>query len=333
MDLNEQAAAWHTRLRAPDVTVAVRAAFEHWLQASPDHARAYAAVSRAATLVSAGLAADPRWQALMAADSDTDDDSRAVKQGVTAWQGTGIAAAVAAVAVLGVFAANRSGAHDPRVLPTIYANDALQQRVITLTDGSLVHLDAAAEVAATLTSDGRRLSLVRGRAYFEVAHGDARPFTVDAAGIRTLATGTQFEVRRDPDQVRITLTEGSVAVSAPSWNETLAPGEQLVIDAKSQRREKAWVDAQRAVGWSRGRLYFDGTPLAQVLDEVNRYLTTRIVLGDETLARTPIGGSFVAGGDAASFVDALAAILPIHSESVGGDRIVLYPRRQRTQQQ
>lgn len=325
MDLNSRAAEWHTRLRAPDVAPAEREAFERWLEASPEHAKAYATVSRAATLASAGLAADPRFQALM--EAELGERSGSSKQGVSQWQGAGIAAAVAAVAVLGVFAANRSGPSDPRSVPQVYANDELQQRIVTLADGSTVHLDAASEIAATLSSEGRELSLIRGRAFFEVAHDSARPFTVESAGVRTLATGTQFEVRMEPDQVRVTLAEGSVAVSTSSWHETLAPGEQLVVHSRNQQLEKRRVDAQRAVAWSRGRLNFDGTPLAQVLDEVNRYFTTRIVLGDEALGRIPIGGSFAAGGDARGFVDALAAILPVEGDAASGDRIVLYPRR------
>jgi transmembrane sensor len=333
-DVGERAAQWYARLGAPDCTSAERQAFEQWLGAADAHRRAYALAARSAALISGALATDTRWQALLDAQPPAKPKGDARLHRVQRWS---IAASIVALGLAVLLVANRSLRPEAVPAAQIYTNDARQQRTITLADGSLVHLDSGAEISALLTAQARRLSLVRGRAYFEVAHDRQRPFTVTSSGIQTLATGTRFEVKLQQQQtVVVTLTEGSVAVSdvgRHAWRETLAPGEQLVYHTTSSAREKHGVDAERAVGWSRGRLYFDGTPLGEVLDEVNRYLATRIVLGDDSLARIPIGGSFAAGGDAAGFVDALAAILPVEGNASGGDRIVLYPRRQVSAQQ
>ncbi|QJX02337.1 hypothetical protein HML84_11300 [Alcanivorax sp. IO_7] len=48
------------------------------------------------------------------------------------------------------------------------------------------------------------------------------------------------------------------------------------------------VDPQRVSAWRQRILVFDGTPLASVVEEVNRYRPGRILLLDEALGRTPV---------------------------------------------
>ncbi len=60
---------------------------------------------------------------------------------------------------------------------------------------------------------------------------------MDAAGTRTVALGTKFEVKLESQGVVVTLAEGSVAITptraSAEWNRTLSPGQQLVLDAGS----------------------------------------------------------------------------------------------------
>jgi transmembrane sensor len=183
----------------------------------------------------------------------------------------------------------------------------------------------------TLTAKQRRVTLVRGRAYFDVAHDRSRPFAVNSAGTVTTALGTRFEVDVQRGGVRVTLAQGSIAVAPNAtqsgWRELLRPGEQLRIPAGSGERERLTLNADRQVAWSQGRLEFDGTPLREALEIFNRYAAVKVLLGDEDLADTLIGGSFSAGADSESFVRALSAVLPMHGVRAGGDEIVLFHGR------
>lgn len=324
--LAARAAGWYARLNAPDCSAEERQAFQDWCSSDEAHRRAFDAASRAADVVGSALRRDPRLRAMLA-------EAERVPEPVA---GRGarrlrFAAAAAVVALALAFFGSR-GSFAPAPAPPAtarYENAQMRESTVQLADGSTLHLDAGAVVTAELGRDARRLSLLKGRAYFEVAHDASRPFSVEAAGTRTVALGTRFEVRLESTGAVVTLVEGSVAVTpvrpGDEWRRTLAPGQQLVVDQDHPQGRLAHVDASQVTAWSQGRLVFDGKPLADVLEEVNRYSAIKVVLGDERLAATPIGGTFAAGGDAGAFVQALSAILPVRSEP-SGDEIVLFQR-------
>ncbi len=89
---------------------------------------------------------------------------------------------------------------------------------VQLADGSTVVLGGQSSFTVKFTTAQRAVTLEQGEAWFNVSRDRLRPFTV-AAGPRTItAVGTAFDVRRDSDQVVVTVTEGSVDVAIPSVN-------------------------------------------------------------------------------------------------------------------
>lgn len=329
--LAARAAGWHARLRAPDCSAAERSEFDAWMAASEQNRLAFEAASRAARRVSEALRLDPRLRAMLE-DDDVSlvSNLRARDRSVARRRVAMAASLLAATGLAAISAVSLLGHGSPPQALARYENVESHQKTVTMQDGSIVHLDAGSLFTAQLLGDSRRISLLKGRAYFEVAHDAARPFSVDAAGTRTLALGTKFEVDVQSEGVLVTLAEGSVAVtptrSEGQWRRTLAPGQQFVLDATTPTGRLRQVDPASVTAWSRGRLVFDGEPLSSVLAQVNRYSAIKVVLGDERLASIPIGGTFAAGADAGAFVQALSAILPLRSEPSRDDEIVLYPR-------
>jgi transmembrane sensor len=343
-----QAACWYARLRAPDCSAAEQHAFQQWLAADLGHEQAYQAVVRAADLVKQQAQVDPRLQALAAralektaapkpADEQADGKHSGKSGGLTAtlrshWRSAAVLVISAgAAAVIASKAVQTPIGASPMA---IYANNENREREIKLSDGSTVHLDVDSEVSVVMSPQERRLELAKGRAYFEVAHDKARPFSVTAAGTRTVALGTRFEVSVQQSQaVSVSLAEGSVAITdavdvaeSEKWREVLTPGQQLQVHADHDQRERIQVDARAIASWSRGRLIFNGMPLDKVLDEINRYASIKVHLGDTGLANIPIGGNFVAGADSNEFVETLAAVVPLRSVRTGANEIVLFQR-------
>ena len=341
--LLNQATRWYARLRAPDCSTAERHEFQQWLNADVGHARAYENVVRTADRITQQVQMDSRLRALA---------DRALANGVDGalteaapsqsrqLSGRCVAALknhwrAAAVVLLSIGAATLFAGffNEPTTgVSTVssYANSEMREQRIELDDGSLLYLDVDSEVSVEMTAGERRLKLQKGRAYFEVAHDKSRPFSVTAADTRTVALGTRFEVAMSAQSVNVTLAEGSVAVSDASvsgrWREVLTPGQQLQVAAGSARREKITVNTNTIASWSNGRLVFDGMPLSKVLEEINRYASVKVHLGDSALANIPIGGNFVAGGDSGEFVETLTAMLPLRSVRTGTNEIVLFQR-------
>jgi transmembrane sensor len=201
---------------------------------------------------------------------------------------------------------------------------------VNLDDGSSVQLDVGTRIEVRMSGDSRGIQLLSGRALFEVARDSSRPFSVTAAGSRTTALGTKFQVERTDTNVIVTLTEGSVAVDqyqnhlvGIGWNERLVPGEQISIDIQNHRSLRRLVDIHSTTSWTQGRHIFRGMPLKAAIEEVNRYAETKVRIGDPSLATLPVAGNFIVG-DSEIVVEALAAVLPVRAVSNANQEIVLF---------
>lgn len=322
---SREAARWHARLQADDCTEQERIAFERWRQ-SPANACAYARAEQVTAHVDRMVDLDARLQAL----AEQAYRSSSQRKRVNRWT---VPAALAAGIALAAVAVDFSSQW-LRPLPVVMSYDtAGARRTLTLDDGSVVQMDVATRLEVRMSEQRRQVQLLSGRAMFEVAHDKTRPFSVTAAGARTTALGTRFQVQSEQGRVLVTLAEGSVAVDdgqlTSSWNERLHPGEQLSFDAHNNAIDKHTVDMQHATSWSRGRHVFRGTPLAEAIDEINRYAQRKVrlgdPLGDPALAALPVGGNFLTG-DSELIVEAFAAVLPLRVVVGGGDEILLFRR-------
>lgn len=323
----EQAARWHARLAAPDCSDRDRARFERWRRRNRAHAAAYAAAERLARDLDRHATTDARLQRMAheayvagAAEVPTAAEGRAH---LRPWA---VPATLAAALVALVVAVALRDQLWPKPEPTPYRTATSERRDVTLEDGSTVHLDVATELSALMTSKRRSVEMRRGRALFDVADEAARPFTVEAGEAQITALGTLFQVQREPGRTTVTLAEGSVSVAdrRAAREERLVPGEQLRIDDDSGSWTRHTIDPEAATSWSRGRHIFRTTPLAEALEEVNRYATTPVRLADPAFGDLPVSGTFVAG-DSELIVSALVAVLPLQVEERDG-AFILVPR-------
>ncbi len=64
----------------------------------------------------------------------------------------------------------------------------------------------------------------------------------------------------------------------------LAAGQQVGYGAQGMGAVTV-IDPERVTAWQRGMLIFDATPVARVIEEVNRYRSGRIVLMNPEIGR------------------------------------------------
>jgi transmembrane sensor len=335
---DDEAAQWCARLAAPDCSARERQAFEQWRMASAANARAYLDAQRVLQGIDRLAGRDDRLHALA-----EQAFSQAHPAGCTAthshkskrrWMVPAALAASLLFAVVGIrFPQGIAGREIlSSELTVAYTTPARERRVLSLPDGSKVHLDGDSEITVRLTRHERHIELIAGRAFFEVAHDKLRPFSVVAGNTTTTALGTQFQVLKRSEDVVVTLAEGSVAVEDVSrerrWRERLSPGEQLSVAADSTPSLKR-TDAVAATSWTHGRLIFRGTPLAAAVDEINRYANRKVRFGDPSLADLAVSGSFIVS-ESDQIVTALAAVLPLRIVNAGEDEVILF-RRYETQ--
>jgi transmembrane sensor len=316
-----QAERWFARLRAPDCEPGQRQQFQRWQQ-QPEHADAYArteALWDELGALAGNAELQRQAQQLLRATEPLQRSQR------PRWREWALAASLLVSVAVGA-ALWWSPAPLPAVPQEIHATVPGQTRSIALADGSQLTLNTDTEVAVSLEPQLRRLELRRGEALFEVAHDARRPFVVTIGNDEVRALGTRFQVRRDPAAVTVTLLQGRVAVARASDGEqaTLTPGEQLQYAAQGAMQRRM-IDPEIAASWTRGRLIFRATPLAEALAEVNRYATPAIVIRDPQLAQTPISGS-VKVGDGRSMALALSRLLELQVQAQQDGSLLLSRR-------
>ena len=320
----EEAARRYARAGAPDYSAEENVELVQWRESNPLHAEAYAAIEGVADGIEQLARHDRRLQELAEQAYEMGRETAPQRQRPR-WA---LPVAIAA-SVLMVFAGVRLASQflDQPTRSIAYENGSARMRSYTLEDGSVVNLDVATRIEVSMTRERRRIQLLSGRALFEVSHDAHRPFSVSAGHALTTALGTRFQIVSRDGTVEVTLSEGSVVVAGTgqSWREQLSPGEQLEVPVDPASRVRRAIDPFVITSWSRGRLVFRATPLGDAVDEVNRYASKKLHLGDPALSTLTVSGNFVAGnGELAA--SAFAAVLPVHTVDAGSE-IILFPGR------
>jgi transmembrane sensor len=116
-----------------------------------------------------------------------------------------------------------------------------------------------------------------------------------AADGLTIAQDARFDIRHlganAGYSVCVTSLAGNVRVERHADHIVVGAGQQLSYDA-AKFGSVAAVDPAAATAWQQGVLIFRFTPLAEVIDEINRYRPGRVILLNDDLGRSPVSGRF-----------------------------------------
>lgn len=167
-----------------------------------------------------------------------------------------------------------------------------ETRRLTLSDGSVVHLDGASAIDVAMEEGQRMIALRQGQAFFEVTPDRARPFTVSAGEVRVTVVGTAFDVRRGDDAVLVAVRSGAVRVASAGREVLLAPGDQLVLDTVGGNWTRSRVEPALVASWRDGRLAVDGVAISEVVEELRSHHTGLILLDDAELGRRRVSGVY-----------------------------------------
>jgi len=142
---------------------------------------------------------------------------------------------------------------------------------LRLPDGSKVVLNSASSVFFASAFGNDRQVSVNGEAWFEVKKDPARPFYVHASGMKIQVYGTRFNVKAYPDEdVKTSLLEGSVKVTAGKQNLSLKPGEQAVLKKKKLQKVTDPGAIKKATAWKNGVFIFENDDLKSIIGQLCR---------------------------------------------------------------
>jgi transmembrane sensor len=173
-------------------------------------------------------------------------------------------------------------------------------RIVPLADGSRIELNTATILRTVISKKRRDVWLDRGEAYFEVAHIEGSAFVVHAGPRMITVVGTQFSVRRDDEKVTVAVVTGRVRVEdttpgTSSASVTVTAGDVAIgLGSSTMLVSKPVAAVEDKLTWRDGRLVFDGTSLAEVADDFNRYNRQQLLISDPSVAAIRISGTFKA---------------------------------------
>jgi transmembrane sensor len=185
-------------------------------------------------------------------------------------------------------------------------------------------LNTDTEVRVRFSDEERFIELLKGQAFFEVRREVARPFRVAAKDIEIEAVGTRFDViSLEAAPTRVLLAEGAVRVGAGAgdWLVNLTEAGDALLAAPGRPPELRKEDLESLTSWTAGRLMFRGTPLAQAVEEVNRYSRIKLELQGPGFSDAKVDGVFEAG-DLQAFLSAVTVLFSLKARQAG-ERIVL----------
>jgi transmembrane sensor len=322
-----QARAWMVHLRSGEATPTDIQAFRRWCTAHPEHAQGVTALSDVWGTVGAAMQEVAQrkpqtagaWRAGVA-------PTHPLRPGRRAWLGFAVVAGASWLALrppLGLWPALGDLAAD-------YRTGTGEQRKVALNDRVVVEMNTQTRIDVLHAQAVRSgISLLAGETEVvatrpvDMAADPAgnRPFLVVAGRGRLQALDARFDVRRDGNEVCVTCVSGSVTFDHPQQRLTLLAAQQLIYD-DSVVRSVSRVDPSTVTAWRRGILVFESMPLAQVVEEINRYRPGKLILRNAALGASRVEAQLPIGklDDA---IDLLGKSYGAHVTRLPGDIVLL----------
>lgn len=323
--LRLEAAEWFVRLRDDDITDAEYLEWQQWLASSEGHAAAFARAEQCW----AGLDPVSELSDRVLEQQNFFGSSQKIRTGPRRFMPlvASIAASVLIMLSAGIYFQMSSAPES-----TTYQTARAEHRMLQLEDGSKISLGARSIVSVNYSDEMRQITLVRGEAVFDVAKNKARPFVVQVGKGTVTAVGTKFNIHSSKDNVTVTVLEGIVEVNpaiarmSSAQHMTTLPrivaGKAVSYSENGVLSDVVEANLDAAVSWEKGLLVRVDTPLASVIEDVNRYSTREIIIGDPSLKDISFTGTVLSDG-IDNWLRGLSVAYPIKVVDSGQDAILL----------
>jgi len=164
----------------------------------------------------------------------------------------------------------------------------------TLPDSTKGWLNSGSELEYSVPFNTQRNLMLKGEAWFDVAHDEEHPFTVQAGISKVKVLGTRFNMNAYPadNYIEVVLEEGKVEFSAGENSAvlTMKPDERLVLS--NNKIQVFTTDAWKYNAWKEGKLVFRGDSMAEVARRIERWYNVVIEVSDKELENYTFRGTF-----------------------------------------
>lgn len=150
---------------------------------------------------------------------------------------------------------------------TILADDST--RTVMMPDGSCITLRPHSKIS--YDADNPRTLHLKGGAYFEVAHDESRPFTVDNGISMVRVLGTRFQIVQNDRYVSVYVSHGRVSFSSNAAHDSIILSRNQKAEITPNNSSPRMIPAGSAnqTAWATGTLVFRNAAIEEVVADLS----------------------------------------------------------------
>lgn len=169
-------------------------------------------------------------------------------------------------------------------------------RSVPLPDGSVATLGPDSAIAVDFTARLRRVELLAGMSFFDVAPESQRSFTVQVAGLTATALGTTFDVANDAGMLSVSVDHGVVEAQASgstiAAGTKLTAGEWVTFDSATSAVERGSREAGQIASWRDNLIVAEKEAVSALVARIGRWIPGKIVTADPFIGSQRVSGIF-----------------------------------------
>lgn len=169
-----------------------------------------------------------------------------------------------------------------------------QRLTVPLEDGSVVDMAGDTWVRIRQTPHRRQVELLRGEAFFDVAHAEDRPFQVLTDDSRVQVVGTRFDVNRTASGTELAVERGKVRFGPRRLlaESRLIEGGLTTALTTAGPTPVQRLESGSAGDWREGWIETHGMSVERLVEEMGRWSPTPIRVADPALGTMTVAGRF-----------------------------------------
>ncbi len=168
------------------------------------------------------------------------------------------------------------------------------QDTLLLADGSVVYLNAQAEISYPEAFKGNTRSIIlnSGEAFFEIEKNQNKPFIIQAGNTEIKVLGTSFNTKVTGDSVEVIVNTGKVSVTVNDEAVILTVGMKAVYETENQKLKSATNNDANYLAWKNKVLEFENAPVTEVLSKVAALYGIVVMYDAQQLSEKRLTGRF-----------------------------------------